>query len=356
MATDRTEKASPKRREDARKKGQIARGPKMPAAAGFLAALLVMKMTGNDWLRLAAHCFVSPLALAKSNRPLTVLAANGLVTEALYSVSLLVLPVMCAAFAAGLAGNFVQGGFTITPQALAPKMERFNPGANFKRVFSKRALIEMLKSFGELAVIGIVCYKTLVQSVANAYQFVGLPASATLLSIGSLIYEVGLKVAAVFMLFAAVDYGYKWYTHEESLKMSKQDLKDEFKHEEGDPMLKSRRRRSARALARRRLLIEVPKADVVITNPTHVAVALMYDAAKSAAPVVLAKGADLMAKRIRAIAKDNDVLIVENPPLARVLYRDVEVGQYIPAEFFRAVAEILAYVYKQRQKYQVRPA
>lgn len=351
MAGERTEKATPKRREDARKRGQIARGPKLPAAAGFLTALLVMRLTGQDWLKIACHCFTAGLSRAASNKPLTQLALNGLLVDALYSAALLVLPVLSAVFVAGMAGNFAQGGFSITPQALAPKLDRFSPAANVKRIFSTRQVVEMLKSFTELAIICVVGYKVISNAVLQAPSMVGLNPSTTLASIGAVTYEVGLKVGGVLLVFAAIDYGYKRYVHEQSLRMSKQDIKDEYKHEEGDPMMKGRRRKSARALLKRRLMVEVPKADVVITNPTHFAVALLYDSKKAPAPVVVAKGADLMALRIRKIARDHSVPIVENPPLARVLYRDVEPGQYIPAEFFRAVAEILAYVYKQRQQY-----
>jgi flagellar biosynthetic protein FlhB len=154
----------------------------------------------------------------------------------------------------------------------------------------------------------------------------------------------------VLILAGALDYLYGWYKHEKSLRMTKQELKEEFRQQEGDPMVKGQRRRAARALAHRRIAAEVPRADVVVTNPTHFAVALRYEREKSAAPVVVAKGADLMAKRIRELAAAKGVAVVENPPLARALYRAVEPGRAIPPELFRAVAELLAYVYRQREQ------
>jgi flagellar biosynthetic protein FlhB len=352
MAGDRTEKATPKRREDARKKGQIARGAKLPAAAGFFAALLVMRITGNDWLHTAGQAFVSVASHVKSSEPLTTESAHKMFIEAGWSLALLILPVLSAVMIATVAGNFLQSGFSITPNALVPKWDRLSPVKNLKRIFSKDTIVELLKTFFELGVICLVCYGVLKDAVQNAPHMFGAPASQTVMAIGLLAYELGLRVGGILLLFAAVDFAYKWYTHEKSLRMTKQEVKDEFRHQEGDPMVKSQRRRSARALVQRRLAVEVPRADVVITNPTHFAVALLYDVKKSPAPVVVAKGADLMAKRIIKIARENGVSVVQNPPLARVLYRDVEPGQVIPAEFFRAVAEILAYVYRQREAFR----
>jgi flagellar biosynthesis protein FlhB len=352
MSSDRTEKATPKRREDARKKGQIARGAKLPAAIGFFAALMVMRVTGADWLQQARHCFVSVTASTGTSQPLTPESVHKLFLEAAWSLALLVMPIMSAVFVAGVAGSFAQGGFTIAPNALTPKWERMNPVANLKRVFSKQALVDMIKSLVELGMLSLICYGVLMQAIADAPHLLGSPAARTLSAIGALLYELGFRIGGVLVVFAAIDYGYKWYAHEKSLRMTKQEVKDEFRSQEGDPLVKGQRRRAARALIQRRLTVEVPRADVVITNPTHYAVALLYDHKKSAAPVVVAKGADLMAKRIRKIAREHEVMIIENPPLARVLYRDVEVGQFIPPEFFRAVAEILAYVYHQRQAYQ----
>jgi flagellar biosynthetic protein FlhB len=179
---------------------------------------------------------------------------------------------------------------------------------------------------------------------------IGAPSATTFAALGSLVYGLGLRAGGVLFLVAACDYLYGWFKHEKSLKMTKQELKDEFRKQEGDPQTKHQRRRIARARSQRRIAAEVPRADLVITNPTHFAVALRYDRDRDAAPTVVAKGADLMAKTIREIAKAHKVPIVENPPLARSLYKSVEMGQMIPAELFRAVAELLAHVYRQRER------
>src|SRR5262249_55392730 len=283
MASDRTEKATPKKREDARKKGQIARGAKLPAAVGFFAALMVMRITGADWLQQARYCFVSVTAYTSTSKPLTPDSVHKLFIEAAWSLALLVAPIMAAVFVAALAGSFAQGGFILTPSALTPKLERLNPLANLKRIFGKQALVDMIKSFAELGVLCLVCYGVLSQAISNAPGLIGAPAAHTLIAIGALLYELGFRIGGVLVWFAAIDYGYKWYAHEKSLRMTKQEVKDEYRSQEGDPMVKSQRRKSARALVQRRLAVEVPRADVVITNPTHFAVALLYDHKKSPA-------------------------------------------------------------------------
>jgi flagellar biosynthetic protein FlhB len=231
-----------------------------------------------------------------------------------------------------------------------PRLERFNPVANLKRVFGSNGPIELVKSFLKLGGLTLVGYGILARTIQEAPMLIGAPANKVFSSIGSLVYNMGLRAGGILLAIAGLDYLYGWYKHEKSLRMTKQELKDEFRKQEGDPLIKGQRRRAARALTQRRIASEVPRADVVVTNPTHYAVALKYDRERDAAPMVVAKGADLMAKRIREIAKAHEVAIVENPPLARSLYKTVEMGQMVPAELFRAVAELLAYVYRQRER------
>jgi flagellar biosynthetic protein FlhB len=251
--------------------------------------------------------------------------------------------------AAGLAGNFAQGGLTFAPKALMPKAERFNPVANLKRVFGSNGPVELLKGLLKLGGISAACYGVFLRIIEESPRLIGAPTATVFLSLASFIYALGLRAGGVLLLVAALDYFYGWYKHEKSLRMTKQEVKDEMRRQEGDPMVKGQRRRAARALAQRRMAADVPRADVIVTNPTHFAVALKYDREHDPAPMVLAKGADLMAKRIREIARANDVTIIENPPLARSLYHSVDIGGMIPAELFRAVAELLAYVYREKE-------
>ena len=348
MSDHRTEKPTPRRREEARKKGQVARRPELAATASFLAALIVLRFTSSDLLARSARMFGAANEYLTTRESLSVPLVQTIFLNAGTNLALLTAPIVGAALVAGLAANFAQGGLTFAVKALVPRTEKFNPAANLKRIFASNGPIELLKSFLKLGGLALVCWGTLEQAIVQAPKLVGAPTMATFTSLGNIVYSLGLRAGGVLFLVAALDYLYGWYKHEKSLRMSRQELKDEYRRQEGDPVMKGQRRRAARAIAQRRIAAEVPKADVVVTNPTHFAVALRYDREKDAAPVVVAKGAELLAKRIRELAKAHDVAIVENPPLARSLYKSVEIGSIIPAELFRAVAELLAYVYRQR--------
>ncbi|HWQ33606.1 MAG TPA: flagellar biosynthesis protein FlhB [Blastocatellia bacterium] len=353
MSDNRTEKATPRRREDARRKGQIARGPELPAVAGFLATVVLMRALGSDWLARAAAVFQQTATLTSAitkGETLTPLTVHRLMMQAVADIVLLALPVVMAALTAGIAGNVAQGGWVFTPSALALRGDRFNPVENFKRVFNGNSTVELIKQILKLGCIGAVCYSVVAPAIAQAPALVGAPAGETLRALGSIVWQTGWRAGAAMVAVAALDYGWKLWQHEKSLRMTKQEIRREYREQEGDPAIKAQRRRAARAMLQRYIAAEVPKADVVVTNPTHYAVALRYDRAKYPAPVVVAKGADEMARRIREIAKAHDVMIVENPPLARGLYRSVEVGKMISPEFFKAVAELLAWVYRQRSR------
>jgi flagellar biosynthetic protein FlhB len=210
--------------------------------------------------------------------------------------------------------------------------------------------VDLIKQSLILGGVVMACYGVFMRSVTGAAQLIGAPAAETLKASGELLSQLGMRAGGVLLVLAVLDYGYGLYKHEKSLRMTKQEVKDEYRQQEGDPMVKALRRRAARALVQRQITVEVPRADVVVTNPTHFAVALRYDREADAAPVVVAKGADLMAKRIRELAKEHDVPVIENPLLARALYKAVGVSGVIPPDLFRAVAELLAYVYRQRDK------
>lgn len=348
MSQERTEKATPKRREDARKKGQLARRPELAGAVAFLSALVTLRALADALLARAAHVFTSGIEHVRAGQPLSLLLLHQWLVEAVTNIALLALPAVAAALVAGLAGNFVQGGFMFTPGAFAVRSERFNPVENLKRIFSPNSAVEFLKSLLVISGIVLTCWEAVKRALGEMSALVGTPAPQILCAVGAAAYDLGWRAGAVVFLAAALDYGYGWYKHEKSLRMTKQEVKDEYRQQEGDPTVKGQRRRAARALLQKHLSA-VKRADVVITNPTHFAVALRYDRTCEAAPVVVAKGADFMAQRIRELAREHKVAVVENPPLARALFRAVDVGKMIPPEFFRAVAELLAYVYRQRE-------
>ena len=350
MSDEKTEKATPKRREDAKRKGQIARGAELPAAFGFLGALLVFNYLSHNFaetLGVFIQNTANNIANFKEFNPEDV---NALFFDAVKTLSLISVPVMLVALSAGVAGNLAQGGFSLTAEALKPKADRFNPAKNIKKIFGLDSVVNLLKSSVKLILIAVIAYGVLSPVIETAPTLVNSPLGTVTTKLGATLYSLAFRCASVLVALALADYGYALYKHEKSLKMTKQEIKQEYKDSEGDPMVKNQRRRAARALVQKRSIADVPTATVVVTNPTHFAVALRYDRRKDAAPIVVAKGADKLAAKIREIARENDIPLIENKPLARALYKSVEPNQIIPAEFFGAVAEILAFVYRRRDE------
>lgn len=349
-SAEKTEKATPKRREDARKKGQIARGAELPAALSFLGALAALNFLSSDIVGRAGNLFAHTMIHAADHKTLTAPDVHNMILEGAKVLAMLSLPIVAVSLAASLAGNFAQGGLTMTAEALKPNANKFNPAKNIKRIFGTDSIVGLIKTALKLILLGAVSYSTLSPLINEAPTLVNAPLMSVMVKLGEAFYSLGLRTGMILLLLALLDYGYAYYKHEKSLKMTKQEIRDEYKEQEGDPMVKSKRRSAARALVQKRSLAEVPKATVVITNPTHFAVALRYDREKDAAPTVVAKGADNIAFKIREIARENDVPLVENPPLARALFKVVEPNQIIPIELFSAVAEVLAFVYRQKNK------
>lgn len=346
MSQERTEKATPKKREDARKKGQIARGPELPSALGLLAALVALYMFSGTMIEtVQAHIRASALQIV-STKPLTDTDLHLILLEAGKFLAYLTVPVALLGVSAAVAGNVAQGGLSFTGAPFLRGGEKLNPVSNLKRIFGPDALVNLVKSVIKLIFISAVAYAVLQPVAAEAPSLLNASIQTVGTKLGEILFALAFRSGIVLLLLAAADYGYAYYKHEKSLRMSKQEIRDEYKQQEGDPMVKGMRRRAARAIAQKRSLVEVAGASVVITNPTHFAVALRYDRSRDAAPTVVAKGADLFAAKIREIARENDVPLVENPPLARGLYKVVEPNQTIPVEFFGAVAEVLAYVYR----------
>jgi flagellar biosynthetic protein FlhB len=348
-SAERTEKATPKRREDARKKGQIARGPDLPAALAFLGALVMLKFLSENFFDQIGFNIRDTAHNIANFKPMTDADLHLLVLGAGKSLALLSLPIIAMAFAGVVVGNFAQGGLSFAGEALMPKPEKFSPAKNIKKLFGTDSIVNLGKSLIKLIFVGFVAYGVLQPVIESAPSFVGAPLETVAVRLGETIYSLAIRCAILFVVLAAADYGYAYYKHEKSLRMSKQDIRDEYKQQEGDPFVKSQRRRAARALAQSRSITQVPTASVIITNPTHFAIALRYDREKDAAPIVVAKGADVVAAKIREIARANDIPLVENAPLARALYKSVEPNQIIPVEFFAAVAEILAYVFRRNE-------
>ncbi|MBW5444559.1 flagellar biosynthesis protein FlhB [Cohnella sp. CFH 77786] len=345
FAGEKTEKATPKKRQEARNKGQVAKSVEIPHSLILVGVLACFMMLGPFFRDRTLQLF-GDIFLHRLNMDIT--DQNVLALFFHYALQTLILlsPILIIVVVIAFAATYVQIGWLFTTEPLKMSLSKLNPLTGAKNLFKMRSLIEFLKSALKLTVIGLVVYWVL---WSKKKQFLGLahvPVEGIFSFTADLILQLGLIVAVILFVLSIGDYLYSKFEYEKSLKMSKQDIKDEHKNAEGDPLIKGKIKEKQRRMALMRMMQEVPKADVVITNPTHFAVALQYDGTKMEAPVVVAKGQDYLALRIREIARKHDVVIMENKPLARALYERSEVGDSIPADLFQAVAEVLAYVYR----------
>lgn len=348
---EKTEDATPKKLEDARKEGQVAKSQDLSVAVLLLILFVCLKVFGGyiydrfvEVFQMYANSISDYAYDFNSLRVMNLLVYGG------KEILLIGGPIMALALLAAIVVNVAQVKWKPTPKPLMPKFSKINPVSGFKRLFSKDKLFELLKSVAKLAVLFYVVYSSLKDEwglVVNIYQLDLIPAVEL---IATTVIDVGFKISIVFMILAAADFYYQKRKFKNDMKMTKQEVKDEYKNSEGNPQIKSRIRSKMQEASRRRMMQSVPEADVVITNPTHLAVAIKYDKSLGEAPVVLAKGADFLASRIKEVARENRVEIVENKPLARMLYYNVEIGDQIPPELYQMVAEILAYVYNLQGK------
>ena len=274
----------------------------------------------------------------------------ALMSDALMQILIVCVPFFAFGFVVTALISVIQVGWKVTGKPLQPKFDKFNPVNGFKRIFSKDSIFELVKSILKIFVIVYVAYTSIRGHAQDIFILYEIPLMQAIMLCGTVIINAGLKISLVYLVIGLADFIYQKYRFNEDMKMTKQEVKDEFKNTEGNPEIKGRQRQRMREASRRRMMQDVPKADVVITNPTHFAVAIKYDAETSKAPVVLAKGEDYLAQKIKEAAREHHIEIVENKPLARMLYANVDIGQEIPPELYQAVAEILAMVYNMREK------
>lgn len=345
---EKTEDATPRRREEARKKGQVFKSTDLNSAVILLTGSATLFFT-FPYMEHQIEGFTTLYLLGRGAANLDGAYAYYMFLEVMQLLARVCFPVLLATFVSALLISFLQVGVVFSGESLTPKLERINPVEGLKRVFSKRALMELFKSLIKVGITGYVVYTVLRNHYTLFPHFVDMELGATLAAFKDLVFEIAMKAGMVFVIIGFIDYMYQWYEYNKSLKMSKFEVKQEYKQTEGDPLVKSRQRQIQREMAMRRMMSEVPKADVVITNPTHFAVALKYEAEKMNAPVVVAKGQDYVALRIKEIAARNRVAMVENPMLARTLFSTTEIGQMVPEDLYQAVAEILAFVYRQKK-------
>lgn len=346
--SEKTEEATQQRREEFRKRGQVAQSKEIATFLLLLGTVLTLWASGKMLLHHAVDLFQNFF----SNYVADAARTGDYTAAALFAVkkgALITGPLLAIALVIGVASTLLQVGFVYNEEALQLKLERLNPVNGFKRILSLRAVVDGLKSLLKLILISSIVYVIIKDEVMHISVLVDYTIPQLLSYFGSITFKL-LGAATLFMgVLAVLDYGYQRWEMEKEMRMSKQEVKEENKNREGDPLIKARIRRVQREMANKRMMTDVPKADVIITNPTHIAVALKYEAGM-AAPVLLAKGADLVAEKIKKIAKEHNIPVIENKPLARAIFKTLKIGQLIPRELFKTVAEVLAYVYRLKKK------
>jgi flagellar biosynthetic protein FlhB len=346
VAQDRTEEATPRKRQQARQRGQVARSQEVNTALVLLVGLVMMRVWGGRLVEGLGETMVAWLETAARD-DLTRADAMQLGIEVGFRYLSLVLPVVGAVLVTGAGASVLQTGFLVSAHPLKPDLSRISPLSGAKRLLSRRGLIDLVRSVGKIALIGTIFWVTLTDQIDTIAALPLAEIQAAWSMVAQLAFDVAIRAIILLLVIAAFDFWWQRRVHGRELRMSTQEVKRERKDMEGDPLLRSQQRQ--REMASRRMMQEVPEADVVITNPVHFACALAYDTDEMHAPVLLAKGERLIAERIVAIAREHRVPIVPNPPLARTLFRSVEVGDEIPLTLYQAVAQVLAFVHRMRR-------
>lgn len=352
---EKTEEPTGKKLSDARKEGQVAKSKEIANAFGMLALFLILKV----YVGTIGSRFIESFHVVYGQIPDLVKMYNGnipidfmhvLIRSMMMRLLTIIAPVLLIGVMVAVICDIVQVKWQPTTKPLRPKFSKLSPVKGFGRIFSPNSLMELLKSVLKLLVIGYVVYSYLKDRIGQIFILYDITLNQAIGLIGEIAIDLGIRIAMVYMVIAFLDYWYqKWKFHED-MKMTKQEVKDEYKNQEGDPQVKAKQKQRMREASMRRMMSQLPEADVVITNPTHYAVAIKYDPEKYDAPYVIAKGEDYLAQKIKDVAKEHEIEIVENKPLARMLYANVEVGALIPPELYQAVAEVLAFVYRLKGK------
>lgn len=349
---EKTEPATDKKLRDARDEGKVAKSKELTAAFDLIVLFLVLKVfmsfVGEKLLGFFSYIYNRmPDFLNETQKDMSSVTVRNFMNDIILQFLLTCLPFFIFGVVVTILVSIVQVGWKVTTKPMAPKLDKFNPINGFKRIFSKDAIFELIKSVLKIGVILYMAYSSIKSHQNDIFVLYELPLKRAVALVGDIIINTGLKISIVYLIVGIVDYIYNKHKFNEDMKMTKQEVKDEFKNTEGDPAIKGQQRKRMQEASQRRMMQDVPKADVVITNPTHFAVAIKYDADTNQAPVVTAKGQDYVAMKIKEIARDNNIRIVENKPLARMLFHNVELGAEIPPELYQSVAEILAMIYKE---------
>lgn len=346
---EKTEPATSKKLNDIRKEGQVAKSKELITAVSLMSLFIILKIylskLGTGLIDVYTQVYNSiSKVVGDSYNGLPIRTAGSVMQQVIIDMIKLVIPILLVAIVIAILGNMLQQKWMVTAKPLQPKFSKISPISGFKRMFSVRQLVELIKSIAMISIIMIVVYNTVKSKMNILLTFYDVGLNTALSTIGSIIIDLGIKISAVFLIVGFADLFYQRIKFKNDNMMTKQEIKDEFKNTEGDPQVKGQIKRRMQEVSRRRMMQQLPEADVVITNPTHFAVALKYEPDAGKAPVVIAKGADYLAFQIKDKAKEYNIAIVENKPLARILYHNIDIGMEIPPELYQAVAEILAVV------------
>lgn len=346
---EKTEPATSKKLNDIRKEGQVAKSKELITAVSLMSLFIILKIylskLGTGLIDVYTQVYNSiSKVVDDSYNGLPIRTAGSVMQQVIIDMIKLVIPILLVAIVIAILGNMLQQKWMVTAKPLQPKFSKISPISGFKRMFSVRQLVELIKSIAMISIIMIVVYNTVKSKMNILLTFYDVGLNTALSTIGSIIIDLGIKISAVFLIVGFADLFYQRIKFKNDNMMTKQEIKDEFKNTEGDTQVKGQIKRRMQEVSRRRMMQQLPEADVVITNPTHFAVALKYEPDAGKAPVVIAKGADYLAFQIKDKAKEYNIAIVENKPLARILYHNIDIGMEIPPELYQAVAEILAVV------------
>jgi flagellar biosynthesis protein FlhB len=346
---EKTEEATPKRREDARRKGQVARSNELSSVAILTAGLLTLSALGHYIFQQLSGFMLS---MFTEGFAIQLDALNIQMYALTWAARYLAIvgPFVAVLVVTALAINYVQVGVMFSTQAMAPKFNRLSPLSGLKKIVSAKGLVELAKSLFKVGAVALITYITINSSLDQFIGFMDMNVAQILSLFGESVLRLGYRVTLLLLIMAILDYTFQRFDYEKSLRMTRQEVREELKQQEGDPMVRSRIRTLQREMSRRRMMSDVGTADVVVTNPTHVAVALKYDPEAMQAPLVVAKGQRLIAQRIKELAREAGVPLVENKPLARALFAAVRIGDEVPEDLFRAVAQVLAFVFGLRRR------
>ncbi|NMA94757.1 MAG: flagellar biosynthesis protein FlhB [Clostridiales bacterium] len=346
FAGEKTEKATPKRRREAREKGQVIKSIEINASIMILITFTIIKLFAGNIMGNLKNIFVDYLYM---DMPIdTFFTYSGLhknLIDITIKSFLTIFPILASCLIVAIVVNYLQVGFIFTGAPLKPDLNRINPIQGFKRLFSKRSIYELLKSLVKLGIIIGVVYDVFFENIRAMPSLLDMQIGAAFGYILAQIFNIAIRCGFALLAMSVFDYIYQWWDYEKDLRMTKHEVKEEYKETEGDPEVKRRIRQLQRQMSMSRMMQEIPKADVVIVNPTHIAVAIVYDSDENDAPIVIAKGQGYVAENIKERARQHNIAIVEDKPLAKTLYDTTEIGSVIPAELYHAVAEVLAYVY-----------